>query len=356
MTNKLRIYAVTLGGGLAVVSLWGALTYGGPAGSFLLTAAVGVLVAGTPYATAYGKLLFERRRHAGLDESIFGSPHIDVDRETFLETSAAALESVGTFVDVKRREFPEGPGLVVDHTRFHGTFVRFSRRGEAVVTGIKSSPAADVVDELQRVWSCGFSRRDSNPFLRPIPVRGLPRGLLTLALTVIVIVDAVFLVGLAYPGATYNPGEKATLVGYDLWADIDPGVDDTEAKLSKAGFLITVLREEATEIRWQAGINNSSRSTVNDAAAISADIYWLINSSDKPGLDASERERLERLREDHERARAEVRAAMREPAPNATGQDVDNPFDADTVEMTSTNTTSTETANAIRGTSVQRVD
>ena len=341
MTNKLRIYAAALGGGLATVSLWAAVAYGGPAGPYLLAAAVGVLAAATPVATAHGKLLRERRRQAGLGESTFVSPPLEVERETFLETSAAALESAEAFVGVKRREFPEGSGLIVDHTRFHGTFVRLSGEGRAVVTGIKSDAATAVVDELEGVWQHTLSRRDSNPFLRPIPVHGLPRAFLAIALTVVIVLDAAFLVGLAYPSPAYNPGEKATLVAYDVRADVDPDVDATEAKLAKAGFLVTVLREEATEVRWQAGINDSSRSSVNDAAAISADVTRLLDAAGRADLDPAERARLDRLRAEHDRALAEVREAMREPAPNATASDFDDPFDADGTTANATSSAAT---------------
>lgn len=338
MTNKLRVYVLVLGGGLAAVSLWGTAAYDGSIGSFVAVAAIGALVAATPYVIAYGKLLLKRRRQAGLDEAIFGSPRLDVDRDTFFETSMSALESAEKFVGVKRREFPEGTGLVVDHTKFHGTFVRLSRQGEAVVTGLKSNAASAVIDELQKTWSCTFSRRRSNPFLRPIPVRGLPRGLLTIALTAVIILDGMFLVGIAYPSSAYNPGEKATMIGYDLRASIDPTMDSVDTKLAKAGFLIAVLKEEANEVRWQAGVNNSSKASVNDAAAISAHIGRLLNAAGEGNLNAEERARLARLRMAHERARTKVQAAMAEPAPSPVEPNIDNPFDADSNETTPTPT------------------
>jgi len=333
-TNKLRVYAVVLGGVLAVVSLWAAGTYDGPLNSFLLAAGVGVAIAATPYVTAYAKLLRERRRHATLDQAMFISPQLEIDRDTFLERTATALRSREQFGAVKRQEFPEGRGLIVNHTAFHGTFVRLSEQGEAIVTGIKADAASAIVDELEQLWSHTFSPCGSNPFAQPIPVRGLPRGLLTIGLTVVIILDAAFLVGLAYPAAAYNPGEKATLVGYDIWADADPGADEVDAQLAKAGFLISVLNEEATEIRWQAGINNSSRSSVNDAATISADITGLLDAASNSELDSSERARLESLRTAHENARDNVREAMVEPAPNATEPKFDGPF--------STNSTATD--------------
>jgi hypothetical protein len=326
MINKFRVYAVVLGVALVSVSLWSAFTYGDPIRPYLFGAVVGLFVLATPYASAHGKLLIERRRQADLGESTYVSPPLDVERETFLETSTAALESNGTFVGVKRREFPEGPGLMVGHTRFHGTFVRLSRDGRAIVTGVKSDAARAVVRELERIWSSTFSRSDSNPSLRPIPVRGLPRAFLVLGVTVVVILDVAFVAGLAYPSPAYNHGEKAILVGYDVRADVHPGVDETEARLGKAGFLVTVLKEEATEIRWQAGIDDSSRSSVNDAAVISGDIERLLDGVNEADLDAADRERLHRLRTERDRALADVSAAMSEPAPTLQEPEVDNPF------------------------------
>lgn len=325
--NKFRIYATLLGGSLVVVALWSANTYGGPREPYLVAAAVGALVAVTPHASARGKMLLERRRQADLGEATFVSPPLDVEREAFLERSATALESAGSFVGVRRQEFPEGPGLAVGHTSFHGTFVRLSRDGRVIVSGVRSDAAGTVVDELERLWSSTFTRSDSNPSLRPIPVRGLPRAFLVLAVTAVVVLDAAFVAGLAYPAPAYNPGEKAILVGYDLRAHVDPRVDETDARLDKADFLVTVLEEEATEIRWQAGIDDSRRSSVNDAAVISADIGRLLDSIDESELDAGERERVDRLRSERERALAEVDTAMSEPAPTPMTPEFDNPFD-----------------------------
>lgn len=339
--NKLRWYAGTLGGVLALAGVWGALRYDGSASRFLLAALVGVLVAGAPYAVAYAKLLRERRRQANLDEAIFASPALDVDRETFLDTSASALESTEAFVEVKRREFPEGTGLIVDHTRFHGTFVRLTRQGRAVVTGIRNDATNAVVEVLEEVWSSTLSRQESNPFLRPIPIRGLPRATLTIGLTVVVLFDAAFIAGVAYPGPTYNSAEKVTLVALDARADVDPDMDEVDAKLSKASFLVTVLEEEATEIRWQAGINDSKRASVNDAAAISADVTRLLDAAAAHDPSPEQRTRLETLRADQKRAVADVQRAMEEPAPTTTPPEFDSPFDL----VDSTNTTnSTATA------------
>lgn len=345
MTNKLRVYTGLFGGVLTLVALWGTFQYDGPAARFLVAALLGIVVVTTPYAAAYAKLVRERRRQAGLNKSIYASPPLEMDRETFIDTSESALGAADEYVEVKRREFPEGTGLVVDHTRFHGTFVRFTASGRAVVTGIKNDATRSVVETLESVVSSTLTRQASNPFLRPIPVRGLPRATLTLALTALIVLDAAFVAGLAYPSPAYNPGEKAILVGFDVRAVVDPGVDETDAQLSKAGFLVAVLREEATEIRWQSGIDDSSRASVNDAAAISADITRLLDVVSAHDLSPDERARVERLRAAQFDALAEVQAALAEPAPTPATPDSDNPFDV----VESSNTTTTATAVWWRG-------
>lgn len=340
--NKLRWFAGVFGGVLTLVSLWGALRYDGPVASFLLAALVGSLVAGGPYVVAYAKLLRERRRQARLNEAIFASPALSVDRETFLDTSASALESAGEFVEVKRREFPEGTGLIVDHTRFHGTFVRFTTRGRAVVTGIKNDATNAVVDVLEGVWSNTLSRQESNPFLRPIPIRGLPRAVFTIGLTIVILLDAAFIAGVAYPSQSYNSAEKVTLVTLDVRADVDPNMDRVDATLSKASFLVTVLEEEATEVRWQAGINDSNRASVNDAAAISADVTRLLDAAAANEPSPAQRTRIEELRAARERAVADVQRAMDEPAPTTTPPAADLPFGlGDSTDTTNTTATAT---------------
>jgi hypothetical protein len=347
--NKLRWHTGVFGGVLALVAVWGVFQYDGPVASFLFAALVGVLVVLAPYAVAYAKLLRERRRQRRLDESIYASPVLDVDRETFLDTSASALEAADAFVEVKRREFREGTGLIVDHTRFHGTFVRFTETGRAVVTGIKNDATNTVVDVLEDVWSNTLSRQASNPFLRPLPIRGLPRAMLTVGLTIVILLDAGFIAGVAYPAPAYNSGERVALVALDVRADVDPDTDEVDARLSKAAFLVTILEEEATEVRWQAGINDSNRASVNDAAAVSADVTRLLDAAAARDPSPEQRTRIEALRTAQGEALADVQRAMEEPAPTTTPPNIDAPFglldSTDTANSTNT-TTATSTATA----------
>lgn len=310
--NKLRVYAAVLGGGLSLLSLWAAVAYGARTGeyaSFALAGGAGVVVAAAPSLFAHGKLWLERRRQGNRGDQLYASAPLDVSRESFIDDTESVLESSAEVGGVKRRDFPEGDGLVVEHTTFHGTFVRLSETNRVVVTGIRSAATQKVVAELEAAWSTVIDRTSANPFLAPIPVRGAPRVFLGLLLTALVVVDAVFLVGLAYPGATYNPGEKAVLVGYDLQADLDPGTSPTDAKLAKAGFLVSVLREEATEIAWRAGVNNSSvRDT--DADVVSADITRLLAEVRRSDPDQGQRARIAELEREHARAREAVAAAI----------------------------------------------
>ena len=322
--SKLQASAAVLGAAAAVLALWAVIAYGstpGAVGTLALGAAVGAAIAVAPVALAYGKRGLERRRHASLDQGTYVSSQVDLDRASFLGGARDVLESSDAFVAVKERDFPEGAGLVVDHTSFHGTFVRLTNAGRIVVTGVKSRATGAVVDVLQARLPTSFSPASSNPFVGPIPVRGAPRVFLVLLIVVVAVLDVALVAGVAYPTPTYNPGEKTVLMAYDLQADVDPGVSETDARLAKADFLISVLREEANEVRWEAGLNGTQGVPRNDADAISADVTRLLERVEASGPNADQRARLERLDRDHAAALAAVRTAVAEVrAGNATAR------------------------------------
>lgn len=299
LPSKLRIYAALIGGALVVTALWVALAFDGRPGSggtLTVAAVIGGLVAVTPVALAYVKCGLERRRHAGLDQETYVSSRLAVDRRTFISTTVEALTASEVFEAVKERSFPEGAGLIVDHTAFHGTFVRFSAAGRIVVTGVRSRATRTLVEELESVWSTSFEPTTANPFVGPIPVRGASRVFLVLLLTTVAIVDLALIAGVAYPSPAYNHGEKAALLGYDAAAVVSPGTSQTDADLAKADFLVTVLREEATEIRWEAGLNGSDGVPDHDADEIAADVERLLDrarSSDPGPVQQGEIERIE---------------------------------------------------------------
>ena len=315
LPSKLQAYATVLGVGVAVVALWAAIAYGTNLDAVVTLAfgaAVGAAIAVSPVALAHGKRRLERRRHATLDQETFVSAPVDLDRTSFFEEAGDVLREREAFVAVKERDFPEGIGLVVDHTGFHGTFVRLTDAGRIVVTGVKSRAASAVVDALESRWSASFSPSSSNPFVGPIPVRGAPRVFLVLLLTAVALADLALVAGVAYPAPAYNPGEKTVLMAHDLRADVDPGVTETDADLAKADFLISVLREEANEVRWEAGLNGTQCVPRHDADAISADVTRLLDRVEASGPDADQRARLGRLERDHEAALAAVRTAVAE--------------------------------------------
>ncbi|HKJ57715.1 MAG TPA: hypothetical protein VKA37_00670 [Halobacteriales archaeon] len=315
LPSKLQAYATILGSGVAAVALWAVFVYGTTAGALATLAfvvAVGAAIVVSPIALAHGKRALERRRHAKTDQETYVSSPIDRDRGSFFEEARDVLAGNDAFVAVKERDFPEGTGLVVDHTSFHGTFVRLTGTGRIVVTGIKSGATVNVVDSLEAHWPTSFSPSASNPFVGPIPVRGAPRVFLVLLLAAVAVANVALVAGVAYPTPAYNPGEKTVLMAHDFRADVDPGVSETDADLAKADFLISVLREESNEIRWEAGLNGTQGVPEHDADAISADVTELLERVEASGPDADQRERLGRLEREHDEALTAVRTAVAE--------------------------------------------
>lgn len=320
MANKLRIYAGLVGAGLVGLSLWATGSYGdrpGARGTFVLVAAVGVGIAVTPVALAYAKLALERWRHRGRGGVTYTSAPIDVDRATFVRDTAAAFSARSDVVGVRTTRFPEGRGLLVDHTAFHGTFVRLSSAGRLVVTGVTREATADVAAALEEAWSTSLRPTASNPLVRPIPVRGAPRVLLAVVITVLVVGAVLSLAGAAYPAAAYNPGERAVLVGIDLHTDLDPSVSRTDGRLTKARFLVSVIREEAVEIRWAAN-RSAGRPPPDGAGVVAAEVERLLDRASAGEPTAAQRARIRSIRRDLAEALRAVRLA-RAQVDDATG-------------------------------------
>lgn len=322
MVNKLRGYAAAVGGGLALLGLWAAVAYAdrpGDAAPFALAAVGAVGIAVSPLALAYGKLAVERRRHHGLGGATYVSDPLDVDRDGFVRETLSHFADHSAFVDVRTRSFPEGTGFVVDHTAFHGTFVRLTRAGRLVVTGVTAEATEAVVSVLEYGWSTTMRPSSSNPFLGPTPVRGAPRVLLTLGITALVVAEVLFVAGAAYPAPVYNPGEKAALVGIDLYTDLDPRVSETDGRLVKARFLVSVVRERAVEIRWVANASDDGPPPDGSAERIAGDVRRLLDEARADGPDAAQRERIGTLERDLESAMAAVRSAREAAGTTAAG-------------------------------------
>lgn len=311
MVNKLRGFAAATGGGLLLLSLWAVVRYGdrpGAIASFGLVALGAVGIATLPIVLAYGKLALERWQHRSLGGATYVSEPLDVDRATFMDDTLAAFDGEEGFVAVKSTRFPEGRGLIIDHTAFHGTFVRFTNGSRIVVTGVTVAATETLIEALEGLWSTTMRQSSSNPFVGPIPVRGAPRMLLSIGLVVLVVLEVMALAGAAYPSAAYNSGEQTVLVGIDLITDLNPEVTRTEGRLMKASFLVSVLREEAIEIRWAANRTEAGPPDTS-AAVIAADVDQLLAGVMASNPTRAQRARVEEIREDLVAAEQAVRTA-----------------------------------------------
>lgn len=311
MVNKLRAYAGLLGALLVAFGGWAVLTYGDDPASrwaFAEVALVGAAVAATPHLLAYGKLVLEHRRHLGLGGVTYVSEPVDADRPAFVDRTRSLFAERPGVVAVKTRSFREGTGLIVDHTAFHGTFVRLTRAGRVVVTGVTEEAAAAVVDALESDWSTSFRAAARNPLVGPIPVRGASRGLLAVGFTAVVVLQVLAVGGTAYPADAYNPGERAVLVGIDLHTQLSPSTDATDGRLDKARFLVSVVREGAVEVRWAANRTDAPPPEPG-ADAVAAEVERLLARARADDPTPTQRARIAAIERDLEEALAEVERA-----------------------------------------------
>lgn len=320
--NKLRTLSWGGGGLLAALAVWAVVNYGGTPFRFGPAILIGVTAAGLPFGVAYFKYAVKslRLRLADTDDgfsaeqgSIFVSNSAVEDPVDCLESVRSAVESDDEYDDVKRDSFDEGPGLTVLHAGFHNSFVRITAAGRVVVTGA-SERTHRLADTVSEVYSLSFERTRDNPFTGMESVRGAPRVFLG------VIVFTVLLVGInavtvaAYPSDAYNPAERSVLVGVDARASVDPGVTETDARLSKAAFLVDVVNESATEVRWQENDTDSIATHGENALRVSSDARSLLATVDEAGPTSEQAERADRIERRLSDAERSVATALEERA------------------------------------------
>jgi hypothetical protein len=314
--NKLR--GLSLGGGvlLLVVSGWALLRYPGWA-PFAVAAALALVVMGLPTVLAHGKLWTRRgwRRLRALgsgdgqrDATYVSESTID-DPDAELAAIAEAVRDAEGFDEVRHEEFSDGDGLIVTHAGFHSSFVRLTRHGHLAVTGA-SKRTRRLVDVIESVRSHSLTDRTNNPLRRPDRVRGAPRVFLGVFLVALLVVGAGAIVNGAYPADAYTSGEKAVLVTIDARADVVPGVSGTDAALSKAGFLVSALGEEAVEIRWES--NNTTRLVEHGQQSLrmSEDVRDLLSEARDGSPTAEQAARADRIEADLHEAEASIATAL----------------------------------------------
>lgn len=284
--NKLR--ALSWGGGAAVTlfAAWAMVHYGTPS-RFFAAIVTGIVAAGLPYGIArFNQAIISLRYRLGDPESgisdekgsIFVSQSsIDDPLET-LETVLDRVTSDEAYDEVQREAFEEGPGLSIRHGGFHNSFVRITGAGRVVVTGA-SERTADICETVADACSLSFERTRENPFRGIQPIKGAPRVFLGVFVFTLLIAGTAAVGAGAYPSDAYNPAERLVLVGIDAQGDLDPNVSQTDVKLSKASFLVSVVDEGSIEVRWAK--NDSDRVTEQGRNALraSSDARWLLASA-----------------------------------------------------------------------------
>lgn len=318
--NKLRGIALGGGGFSILLAVWASLHYDVSPVRFLPTFAVGVVAATLPFGVAYSKAAITsmRRRFADVDEgisaekgSIFVSTTTVDDGIDCLESVVAAVRADDDYDEVKRQSFDEGPGLMVLYGGFHNSFVRITAAGRVVVTGA-SERTHDLADTVGEACALSFDRTRDNPFTGLEPTRGAARVFLGVIVFVLVVAGTVAAGGVAYPSDAYNPAERTVIVGIDARGDLDPRTTPTETKLSKAAFLVSIVDEEAQEVRWVA--NDSDRVTEHGRQAlhVSRDAQALLTAAREEPLTPAQADRADRLDRRLVEARRGVAVAITE--------------------------------------------
>ncbi|EMA54254.1 hypothetical protein [Halococcus salifodinae] len=320
--NKLR--TLSYGGGLLVglTALWATISYGGSPLRFVGGFALAVVAAGLPAGLAHSKataLSYYRRyadEDAGFSEeqgAVYVSGSSVDDAFEALESVYASLEGDGTYDRIERDAFDEGPGLTVTYSGFHNCFVRVTDGGQMVVTGA-SKKTGTVADAVASACSLSFDRTRDNPFEGVEPVRGAPRVFLGVIVFAILLVGVGALAGGAYPSDAYNPAERTALMTIDASGDVNPGVSPTDTQLRKASFLVGVVDEEATEIRWEGNSSAEIAGHGRQAIAVSSDARDLL-AAVREGLATPEQvERANRLAAELREAEQSVATALAERA------------------------------------------
>lgn len=332
MVNKLRIGSAFGGGFLLLLSAWSFLAYGGGIDAlwpFLKAGFVALLVVGIAPGIAHAKMWLERLRQAesrrGLDprtaisRAIYLSDASVPDREAALATIREAAVADDTYDGVDVTDFAEGKGLSITHSGFHNLFVRVTDSGRLAVTG-ESERTRDIVSLVERVCPVTMTQARSNPFLQPKPIKGAPRTFLSLFLVALVVLGTMTVLGAAYPADAYNPAEKAVLVSVDLRTGFDPGMSDIERRLTKAAFMVEVLDEKSTEIRWVNESPDRVERFGRQALTVSEDVRALLATVQSSGT-SDQRSRAEELEADLRRAERETASALDSAAQEAEPTD-----------------------------------
>ncbi|WP_336338774.1 hypothetical protein [Haloarcula brevis] len=320
--NKLRTLSWGGGGLLVLLAIWAAIHYNGPLLRFAPAALVGIVAAGLPFGLAYSKSAIKSLRLslADTDEgfsaeqgSVFVSTSAIDDSIDFLEAVHSVLQSDEEYDSVERDSFEEGPGLTVLHSGFHNSFVRITAAGRVVVTGA-SERTKLLADTVSDAYSLSFERTRNNPFDGMEPVHGGPRVFLGALVFAMLLFGTHAVTATAYPTDTYNPAERAVMVGFDASGSLDPRVSETDAKLSKAAFLVKVVNESATEVRWRG--NDTERIAEHGESALEAsnDARSLLASAEDESLTQEQTERASRIRGQLAEAERNVATALTDAA------------------------------------------
>jgi hypothetical protein len=255
--NKLRAFSYVGGGLVVALALWATVRYGGSPIRYAEGLALGLVAAGLPRGAAGLKahLVSLRRRLAdrgddGERGTVFVSESAVGDPVGCLETIAAAVREDDSYDGVERDSFRGGPGLTVTHRSFDSSLVRLTAGDRVAVVGA-SSRTETLVDTVSRACSLSFERARENPFAGVAPVSGGARVILALLVFLVALAGVNAVGAAAYPSDAYNPAERTVLVGVDAQASLDPRASATDARLRKASFLVAVVEEEATEVRWE---------------------------------------------------------------------------------------------------------
>ncbi|MDS0222456.1 CPBP family intramembrane metalloprotease [Haloarcula sp. S1AR25-5A] len=330
--NKLRALSWGGGGLVVLLALWAALHYDGPLLRFAPAVLVGIVAAGLPFGLAYSKSAIEslRLRLADTDEgfsaeqgSVFVSTSAVDDSIDFLEAVHSALRSDEEYDSVERDSFEEGPGLTVLHGGFHNSFIRVTAAGRVVVTGA-SERTKLLADTVSDTYSLSFERTRNNPFDGMEPVRGAPRVFLGALVFTLLLFGTHAVTATAYPTDTYNPAERAVMVGFDASGSVDPRVSETDSELSKAAFLVEVVNESATEVRWRGNDTEQIAEHGENALAASDDARSLLASAEDESLTPAQVERAKRIRAQLVAAERNVATALEERADTEALENTDS--------------------------------
>lgn len=316
--NKLRIFAGASAVTLLGLTGWSMIQYNTSNINFLLISGIiGILIGILPAGIMYGKYWLRQRwrclrQHLRSSRSsVFVSEPTAGSRNKELVAIAEVIQVAGDYETVTTEDFPEGEGLSVAHGGFHNSFIRITKAGQIVVTGA-SEKTSTLAHQISNHRKIKLTNVPNNPFSKPEPVKGAPRGFLGIFLAILLIIGITCAVSAAYPSPAYNPSERAVLVSYDMRADVDPGFTKTDAQLSKAAFLTKIVEEEAVEVRWEESSSQQIAGHGRQALIISKETHDLLQQARSSGLTTEQRATAQQIETDLESARRAVSIAITE--------------------------------------------